>query len=190
MLVSREIISGRAKWKCSCSCGVSKTIREDQIKSGHTASCGCLSVEKSAQRFTTHGESKRHEFSIWRGMINRCHNEKSTSFKYYGGKGIKVCDRWHDPSKFFEDMGEPKAGQEIDRIDTGGDYEPRNCRWVTKRENMNNRSTTRMLTVDGLSLPASVWAEITGVPLKTIHTRLHRKWPHERVIQSTDFRRK
>lgn len=82
-----------------------------------------------------HGKTNTKTFRIWTGIITRCYNEKSTVYKYYGGRGIKVSDRWRDFLNFLEDMGERPPGLQIDRIDNDGHYEPGNCRWVTPKEN-------------------------------------------------------
>lgn len=176
---------GRRYWNVLCDCGVKKSTRQDGIKEGKTVSCGCLSSENAAKRSWKHGKSKEPFYTSWHAMMNRCYVESHDSFIHYGARGIKVADEWHDPDKFFRDMGNPEPGQQIDRINSDGDYEPGNCRWTTRKENMNNRRNTRLITANGKTLPASKWSEITGIPLNTIHTRLHRGWSDERSIQTT-----
>lgn len=82
-----------------------------------------------------HGMSKTPIYKIWIGILSRCYNPKVKIYKYYGGRGIEVCDRWRKFENFYEDMGDRPTGLQIDRIDTNGNYEPSNCRWVTSKEN-------------------------------------------------------
>ena len=102
-----------------------------------------LYIEQTHER---HGLRNTPEYEIWAGMKARCYNEKHIRYKRYGGRGIKVCERWLNSfQSFYDDMGKrPSDKYQIDRIDTNGDYEPNNCRWVTAEENNQNRSSTKM----------------------------------------------
>ena len=86
-----------------------------------------------------HGMSKSRTYGVWASMVQRCTNEKSSSWKHYGGRGIKVVKRWHSFINFLKDMGEAPPGLELDRIDPDGNYTPKNCRWVTRKENALNK---------------------------------------------------
>ncbi len=124
----------RNEWyyDCTCSCGSSRPIAGHQLKSGNTA--GCNNCRK-----TTHGMTSSSTFRIWSGVLRRCQSPSFTGYKYYGGRGITVCDRWLKFENFLEDMGERPLGLQIDRIDNDGNYEPGNCRWVTPKENGANK---------------------------------------------------
>ena len=142
-----------------CDCGNIFKARVSCVKYGTVKSCGCL-VSKTnrilmSKTFKTHGLSKHPIYNIWRGMLYRCNNKKSANFKYYGGRGIKVCKRWLKIENFIEDMYPSfKEGLSLDRIDNDKGYSPDNCRWANQSTQINN---TRTLISTNTSGYVGIW---------------------------------
>jgi hypothetical protein len=131
-------------WQCQCDCGAIRTVVGSKLRSGRAKSCGCLSVESFGNRNRTHGLSKLPEYTIWKLMRGRCNNPNGLHFADYGGRGIKVCERWTNFENFYADMGSrPSKLHSIDRINNNGCYEPSNCQWATQVQQTNNRRPRR-----------------------------------------------
>ena len=155
-----------------CECGVEKVVRRGDLYSGRTTSCGCLRKALASERNVgrkTHGLSRHPLYHVYHTMIRRCEDPTLPAYRWYGGIGIKVCQRWRESfTAFLEDMGERPIGLELDRIDPDGDYEPGNARWLNRRLNLQNRKprtphyTSREVRVDGKTMPLAEAARLKG----------------------------
>lgn len=165
---------GDRLWLARCSCGKTKILPATDLSSGNTKSCGCLRREMGFA--PTHGEAnKSREYRAWLSMKNRVKNSKQQNFHNYGGRGITICARWLASfTAFLADMGRCPTGCSLDRKDNEGNYEPENCRWVTFREQAENRRRTIFITHSGTTLCAEAWSRETGIPRQTI-LRRHRR---------------
>lgn len=127
-------------WLCACSCGNTTEVISTSLKKGATKSCGCLQRELVAARMTKHGKMDSPLYNVWRGMIERCYSKKHVYYKNYGGRGIKVCNKWHEFISFHDSMNSTYAkGLQIDRINNNSGYRPSNCRWATRLEQAKNK---------------------------------------------------
>jgi hypothetical protein len=144
------------RWECICDCGNTLTVTSSHLMLGHTKSCGCFRVEVSRKWGESrkgisvnfvHGHSSSSRgsprgsrtYSAWKAMRERCSNPKHQKYGYYGGRGISVCERWDSFVNFLFDMGECPPGLTIERVNNGGNYEPSNCKWATRSEQIRNQ---------------------------------------------------
>lgn len=137
-------------WVCRCDCGAEVTVRGAQMRHGKSASCGCLRAIRASATHGTHRLKQTPEYKTWCGIKNRCKHPYMKSYKYYGGRGIRMCDRWANSFEaFLADMGtKPTPQHSIDRIDNDKGYEPGNCRWATAHEQVMNRRITSRANAD------------------------------------------
>jgi hypothetical protein len=134
-----------------------------------------------------HGQSKTRLYMVWAAMKRRCYNPRAAFYERYGGRGITVCDRWRESFvAFVEDMGERPPGHEIDRIDNDGNYEPGNCRWATRKEQVLNRAVVKLVTIGATTLPLRTWCDLSGVRYGKAIQRLFAGWaPHHAILCPT-----
>jgi hypothetical protein len=175
---------------CRCDCGTSLLIREQCLRSGNTRSCGCLQIESAQVLKFKHGECQSRTYSIWMNMHQRCTSRHSSKWKWYGAKGVMVCARWRDYRLFLKDMGECPTGKSIDRWpNKDGNYEPGNCRWATRSEQMRNTSSNRVITFGGFTGPLVEVCERFGLPYKALVDRTYKGQTPEEAIAAIRLRR-
>lgn len=134
-----------ALWKCRCDCGNETLVSSPLLIKGRTKSCGCLTV-------ATHGESGSRTYRIWNHMKQRCSNPNTKQWMDYGGRGIRVCERWEKYENFLADMGIAPPRLTLERGNANGNYEPENCRWATYAEQSRNKRLTRFVMIDGVEM--------------------------------------
>lgn len=170
-------------WRCKCDCGNVKDICGDNLRSGASQSCGCETRRATIERSTKHGFAKRGKnrsriYSIWASMIRRCTSSTEKAYKYYGERGITVCDEWKDFESFknwaFANGYDKKLT--IDRIDVNGDYEPSNCRWVGMDIQANNTRANVMITLGEITHSMSEWCRILNLNYYAVRARRNLGW--------------
>lgn len=178
LLVVREVkrpATGRRFWHCVCNCGETTVSDQKGLLTGCIRSCGCLYREKAARMNYKHGMSETDTYNIWCHMLRRCNNKKNSRYPDYGGRGITVCERWHDFENFIADMGErPSKNYSINRIDNDGNYEPGNCNWATLKEQANNTRRNHWIEINGERKTLSQWAVEYGIKASIVLRRLTR----------------
>lgn len=182
-----KIKQGNSVWHCKCECGNQRVVLSNNLKRGHTMSCGCFNIQKVKEAQTTHGHTVNNKrskvYCIWREMNRRCSDPKRECYPDYGGRGIKVCDRWLKFENFLADMGNPPHGMSIDRKDNNKGYYKENCRWATRKEQNNNTRRNHLLTLNGRTQTVAQWSEETGIMGPTIRYRLKKLgWTVERAL--------
>lgn len=181
------VINSRRIWHCVCECGNHKNIREDSLKK-YTKSCGCQIQAKAKEkgRGVTHGKSHTRLYSIWAGMKARCYNPHDTGYKYYGGRGIKVCAEWFDGFEAFYEWAMQNGYTDdltLDRIEVNGNYEPSNCRWTTRKiQRLNQRQ--KEITHNNEKHTLLEWANITGIKYDTLLWRYNHNWDIDRILSN------
>lgn len=167
---------------CSCECGATCTVQLSRLRSGITKSCGCIRKGANNSHFT-HGMTKTRVFKIWQGILKRCYNKNATNYYLYGARGVGVCKRWKNSFvAFYEDMGEPRDNESIERIDNDGDYCKENCKWATVVEQANNKRNSKRLTYNGVTKTVAEWSRLLGWCRYTLYRRIEAGWKTEKIL--------
>lgn len=165
---------------CKCSCGTEKIIQSQGLKNGRSKSCGC----KGRDWCRKHGMEGTKTYSIWASVKARCSNQQSPLYAAYGGIGVTIDPRWLDFVNFYADMGEKPDDMSLDRIDPFGGYWPENCRWADRKTQARNKRKTVYLEYRGQKKSPAEWAEIMGLPRKTVSERIRKGWSTERALET------
>lgn len=186
--------SRKSCWKCMCKCGNIVFVEGTSLVSGDTKSCGCLNKETAKKNQTKHGFHGTNIYNVWRNMKARCFNPNKPGYKYYGGRGIVVCDDWKNNFMSFYNWAICNGYEDdltIERIDVNGNYEPENCRWATRKDQANNTTRNHKVTYNGKTQTLSQWANEYGLNCITLLTRIEElNWPIEKALTTKPRQRK
>lgn len=155
----------KSSWMVRCECGDVFSARRDYVIRGLTKACRSCGQK-------THGMDGTKIYNVWAGMKQRCNNPQSHAYSRYGGRGIKVCEAWLKFENFFADMGECPENKSLGRIDNDGDYSPENCRWETAKQQIRNRSNTRLYAYQNRMATLGELADEKGMPVKQLRYRI------------------
>lgn len=174
-------------WKCKCSCGTVKNVRQRLLITGKTKSCGCIRKEELVKRSTKHNCSNTRIYGIYAKMKKRCYSENDKRYKDYGGRGIVICDEWLGENGFqnFKDWAYENGYNDsltIDRIDNSGNYEPSNCRWTSYYVQNRNKRNNIVITWNGETKILKDWCKELGLDYRTIKARIHHGWSVDRAF--------
>ena len=173
---------GKTKWLCVCDCGNLKEARQDMLQNGHTKSCNCLYKKSNA----IHGMYNTRLYNTWQNIKSRCYYNKNINYKNYGQRGIAVCDEWKDDFHAFYDWAMSHGYIDtltIDRIDVNGNYEPNNCRWITHKEQQQNKQNTIKYTINNETHCLKEWCCICGVKYTTVRSRIKRGYTIYKALE-------
>lgn len=171
-------------WICRCDCGNTRKIAQNTLRSGQSRSCGCLRTR------LTHGHAVGHrttpEYHAWIAMRQSCSNPSCTAYPRYGGRGVRVCERWQESfANFLADVGKrPSADHVFSRRDKKGHFEPTNVHWILRSTRSRSRRNNRILEYNGQKRSVAEWAEMKGIHPRTVGSRLDRGWTIEQALET------
>jgi len=186
---------GHKAWVCECDCGNECLRRPRELLTGDSRSCGCSRTESFSRTWREKMASrppvkrkKTPEYQVWTSAKGRCSRKNGKYWNRYGGRGIAMCDKWRRSfGAFLADMGRrPSPQHSLDRINNDGNYEPGNCRWATRREQMQNRSDNSRVTIGGETLVVTEWTRRLGIyeHLAAVYRRIHHGWDPVKALKT------
>lgn len=180
--------------KCKCDCGKEKIINAETIKRQKVFSCGCYIKEKLKKGLNVkHGLTNHRLYHIWCCMKNRCYNVNYLEFKYWGGKGVSICDEWKNNFENFYNWAIDngyKDNLSIDRIDGNKNYCPENCRWATAKEQANNQRNNKLIFYKNQTKTLAEWCNFFGVKYSLVRDRIYRyNWSFEKAITTKRYKK-
>ena len=175
-------------WLCKCSCGNYAIVRKGNLHNNHTRSCGCLAG-------VAHNSCYTRIYRIYQNMVDRCTRKNNRAYPRYGGRGIKVCDEWMGKFGFvaFRDWAYSNGYDEtltLDRINVNGGYSPANCRWVTMKEQANNKRNNALVEFRGKTQTVAQWCDELNLPYNRISYRLNHGWSIEDALTTPKMKNK
>ena len=193
--------NGQSIWLCKCDCGNITKVMYGNLVKGTVKSCGCLRKENIKNRIIKHNKSSTRLYTTFYKMKARCYNKNDPAYKNYGGRGIKVCDKWLDKENGFMnfynwamdngyDENKNKKEQSLDRINVNGNYEPNNCRWATAKQQANNTRINHIINYCGKKYTLTQLSDFLGIKLNTLIWRLNHNWKQEELNLPVNFANK
>ena len=180
--VDKILPSGQRIWKCQCDCGNITFVRGYNLKNGSVKSCGCLLTKKKDKR-----EADSPLYHTWCGIKRRCLSDKDNAYKYYGARGITICQEWlnfYNFEKWALENGY-SSDMTIDRIDNNKGYCPENCHFTDKKTQANNRRSNILFSYNGETKNLQQWCELLNLNYKLVHNRIHKlKWDFNKAIST------
>lgn len=184
---------GPTSWLCRCDCGTEITIKQGNLRNGHTQSCGCLKKENTPNLIHGHTSARKasRTFRAYANAKTRCFNPNNDHFCNYGGRGIVMCTRWRDSfSAFLQDMGECPQGQTLERDNVNGNYEPGNCRWASSAEQARNKRNNILVDLDGKTMVLKDFAKAKGVEYHSLHSLMKYHGEPAQIVAARMIERK
>lgn len=180
-------------WLCKCICGEYAEVATGSLKSGNTKSCGCLAKLRLGNKMRTHGMSNTLIYKKWQKMRERCSNSRRKDYKHYGGRGISVCVEWQNGFVPFYNWAIANGHHdnlELDRKNNDGNYEPSNCRWATRSQQMMNTRQNNRITINGEIKTLKEWSLISGLHVTTIKSRINVGYKDGQIISKEKYWRR
>lgn len=160
-------------WLCRCDCGAERVVFAGNLRRGNSKSCGCHLKEVVGDQFRTHGMSNTLIYKRWAKAKSRCENPKNPRFEHYGGRGIKVCERWQTFENFYEDMAPTyEEGLSLERNDVDKDYEPGNCSWIPRLDQAKNKQKKTIVETPWGPMKLADAARKSGISYYVLHGRM------------------
>lgn len=192
-VISKDETKKKQYYICKCECGKEKSIYKLSLTKGITTSCGCFQKEKVkliGLKNKKHCLVNTRIYRIWGGIKSRCLNKNSHIYKYYGGRGITVCNEWKNNFMSFYNWAMNNGYKDnltIDRIDVNGNYEPSNCRWASIKTQERNRRNNRLIIYKGNKYCLSEISELLKIRNNTLHYRLKAGWSFEKAFNGDNI---
>jgi hypothetical protein len=186
-------ICGKTAWKCVCDCGNIAYVTTSNLTCNRIRSCGCIKQEMLMKRNITHNQRHTQLYEVWKSIKQRCYNPKGQAYHNYGERGIKMCEEWLNNFQAFydwsyangyspENQKDEKNKLTIDRIDVNGNYEPSNCRWVTRKVQSSNMRTNKLITINGETHCIAEWCRIYNVYPSNYYKKINKGMSPEEAL--------